>query len=202
MKVLVTGFEPFGGVEGNPSEDVLPLLPDALGPIQIVKQVLPVAFVDSGWQIAAALTEERPDLVLCLGLKSGAMALELERIAINLDDAYMPDNAGDQPRERPILPHGPDGIFSPLPLKRMQRAIQSTGVPAQLSNSAGTYVCNHVFYVALATARELSPPPPVGFIHLPLTPQLALSRYDRPSMTLEDMRRGLVAALATAIDAL
>ncbi|MDI9498792.1 MAG: pyroglutamyl-peptidase I [Bacillota bacterium] len=202
MKVLVTGFEAFGGVEGNPSGEVLDLLPDMLGPIQIVKQVLPVVFVDAGWQIAAALTEELPDLVLCLGLKSGATALELERIAINLDDAYMPDNAGDQPRERPILADGPDGIFSPLPLTRMQKAIRAAGVPAQLSNSAGTYVCNHVFYVALMTARELAPPPPVGFIHLPLTPQQALLRHDRPSLALEDMRRGLVAALAAALDSL
>lgn len=202
MKVLITGFEPFGGVEGNPSQELLPLLPDMLGSIQIVKQLLPVVFVDAGWQIAAALTEERPDLVLCLGLKSGATAIELERIAINLDDAYMPDNSGDQPRERPILADGPDGIFSPLPLLRIQKAIQAAGVPAQLSSSAGTYVCNHVFYIALTTARELTPPPPVGFFHLPLTPQQALTRHNRPSLALEDMRRGLVAGLAAALEAL
>lgn len=195
MQVLVTGFEPFGGVEDNPSRMILDALPERLDDMELTKIELPVVFAEAGPQIAATVATLAPDVVLSLGLFSGTTCLTLERVAINLAEAFMPDNADEQPHNEPLVPGGPDGLFTTLPVHRMLEAIHSVGVPAQLSLSAGSYVCNQVMYMALHQARQMKPRPRVGFMHVPLTPELAVNRRNRASLALADMLRGIEAAL-------
>jgi len=200
--ILLTGFEPFDGAVVNPSW----LLAQALHGRQIaghrvVAAQLPTAFGASAVLLARLLRAQRPALVLCLGLAGGRQALSLERIAINVDDARIPDNRGAQPVDSAVVPTGPAAYFSRLPIKAMLLAIRETGVPAEVSNSAGTFVCNHVFYALLhllATGRGLRRVRG-GFMHLPWLPEQALTHHSAPGMALPDMVLGLRAALRAAL---
>ena len=145
--VLLTGFEPFDNADTNPSW----LAARALHGRQIVRHrivaaQLPTAFNASAQQLAGLVALHRPALVLCLGLAAGRTAISLERVAINVNDARIPDNAGEQPVDTPVVPDGPDAYFTRMPVKAMLLAIRGTGVDGELSNTAGTFVCNHIFY--------------------------------------------------------
>jgi len=201
-KVLVTGFDPFGGAALNPSW----MLAQALHGRQIARHrivaaQLPTVFSLSAQRLAGLLREHRPALVVCLGMAAGRPAISLERVAINVDDARIPDNRGAQPVDGPVVPGGPSAYFSGLPVKAMLQAMRDAGIAAELSNSAGTFVCNHVFYALmhqLATRRGLRNTRG-GFIHLPCLPQQMAELGAAHSMALADMVRGLQVGIRAAL---
>lgn len=189
MTVLVTGFAPFAGEPDNPSGDVLPLLVDAwTRPEPLVTAVLPVVFGAAGDRVAELVAAHRPTLVVALGLAGGRSGVTPERVAVNLDDARIPDNAGARPCDLPVVAGAPAAYFSTLPVKAATAALRAAGVPADLSHTAGSFVCNHVFFrlqhlLAGSDVRS-------GFVHVPTTAEVALP----------DLARGLVAMLATVLD--
>lgn len=196
MKLLITAFEPFGGEAVNPAQLAVARLPAKIGSVELIKQNLPVEFGRSVKLTAAAIAKERPDAVLCVGQAGGRDALTPERVAINCDDARIPDNAGAQPVDCPVAADGPAAYFSTLPVKAMTAAIRSAGVPARLSNTAGTYVCNHLMYGVLHLLARQYPGTRGGFLHLPYTQEQAAAQpQPAPGLPLEAMVRGLEAAV-------
>jgi pyroglutamyl-peptidase len=198
MKALVTGFEPFGGDKINPARDALPLLPRRLGDIEIATWILPTVFGRALDALDDALTATRPDLVLCVGLAGGRAALSLERVAINLDDARIPDNDGRTPIDRAIVPDGPPAYFATLPIKAAVLALREAGLPAIVSNTAGTFVCNHLFYGLMHRAAASLPGLRGGFLHVPYLPAQAARIEGAPSVALADIVRGIEIVLAVA----
>lgn len=195
MKLLLTAFEPFGGETVNPALEAADRLPGQIGDVELIKLTVPVAFGRSVEVVREAILREAPDAVLSLGQAGGRAALTLERVAINIDDARIPDNLGARPVDEPVVPGGPAAYFATLPIKAMTAAIRAEGVPAAVSNSAGTYVCNHLMYGVLHTLARDLPAARGGFLHLPYLPaQVTDGRA--PSLSLEDMVRGLTAAVA------
>ncbi len=202
-KVLVTGFDPFGDAEVNPSWLVASALHGRqIAGHRIVGAQLPTVFGQSARRLAALLKLHRPSLVVCLGLAAGRAAISLERVAININDARIPDNHGAQPVDSPVAMTGPSAYFARMPVKAMVQAVRTAGIPAELSNSAGTFVCNHVFYALmhqLATQRGHTRTRG-GFIHLPCLPEHALAHGEPASMALDDMVRGMKAAIRAALE--
>lgn len=197
-RILLTGFDPFGGETVNPSwEAVSALHGRRVGGHRIVALQLPTEFAASLRALRRALREERPAIALGVGQAGGRSRLSLERVAINVNDARIPDNAGAQPVDEPVVAGGPAAYFSTLPIKAMLAALREEGLPAEISNTAGTYVCNHIAYaMAHYTARQRGVR--TGFLHIPFLPDQAVSHAHAPSMSLEDVRRGLLVALRTA----
>lgn len=196
MKLLLTAFDPFGGERINPALEAVKQMPDQIGGVQILKLEVPTAFGKSIETVAAAIRRERPDAVLCIGQAGGRRALTPERVAINIDDARIPDNEGNQPIDRPIVADGPAAYFSTLPVKAMVQAMREAGVPAELSNSAGTFVCNHLLYGVLHILVREYPGVRGGFLHVPFIPEQAAARPSPvPSLPLEEIVRGLEAAV-------
>ena len=194
MKLLLTAFEPFGGADMNPAQEAVRLVPERIGDTDIVKMDVPVVFGQAIDAVAAAVEREKPDAVLCIGQAGGRAALTPERVAINVDDASIPDNAGAQPIDRPIVPDGPAAYFSTLPVKAMVAAIRQAGLPARLSNTAGTFVCNHLMYGVLHLLASRYPGVRGGFMHVPFAPQQVVDR-PAPAMSVEDIARGITAAI-------
>ena len=197
MKLLLTGFEPFEGETVNPSWEAVRLTPDRIGDVQIVKLAVPVVFGKSIAMVTQAMERERPDAVLCVGQAGGRSELTPERVAINVDDARIPDNEGNQPIDTPIVPDGASAYFTTLPVKAMVQSIRAAGVPASLSNSAGTFVCNHLMYGVLHILSNRYPGVQGGFMHVPYIPGQVTEKPGTPSMSLEDIARGLQAAIET-----
>ena len=196
--MLLTGFDPFGGATLNPSWLAVQALHGRrlLGHTLMAAR-LPTVFGDSLRTLQALLAQHRPALVVCVGQAGGRSALSLERIAINVDDAPIADNAGAQPIDTPVAPGAPAAYFSTLPIKAMRAALRREGLPAEVSQTAGTFVCNHVFYGlmhALATQPELRHTRG-GFVHVPWLPE-----QGTPSMALDDVVRGLRVALRCALE--
>ena len=202
MKALVTGFEPFGGEPVNPAQRAVEGLATRLGDIEIITQILPVSFARALPLLEAAILETAPAIVLCLGEAGGRCELSLERVAINLDDARIPDNDGRQPIDCPVTAGGPAAYFASLPVKAAAAALCDAGLPAVVSHSAGTFVCNHVFYGLLQFAATCRPAPLCGFLHLPYLPEQAARHPGMPSMALADILRGIAVVLRIAADAL
>ena len=198
MKALITGFEPFGDDPINPALEALRRLPRQVGGVEIATEVLPTAFGRSLDALDSALRATLPDLVLCVGLAGGRAALSLERVAINLDDARIPDNAGQLPIDRAIVPGGPAAYFATLPIKAAFAALRQAGLPAIVSNTAGTFVCNHVFYGLMHRAATTRPALRGGFLHVPYLPAQAARIDGAPSMALADIVRGIEIVLAVA----
>ena len=148
-KILITGFDPFGGEAINPATESVKQLPDEILGVQILKREIPTVFDRSIEVLYGILKEEQPDVVICVGQAGGRPNITVERIAINQDDARIPDNDGKQPIDRTIFEEGPAAYFSTLPIKAMVRDMKEAGVPAAVSNTAGTFVCNHIMYGAL-----------------------------------------------------
>jgi len=198
MKALVTGFEPFGGEPINPALDALERLPARLGALTIATRVLPAVFGQALDGLEEAVRATAPDIVLCVGLAGGRAALSLERIAINVDDARIPDNKGRQPIDLPVVAGGPAAYFTTLPIKAAVAALRDAGLPASVSNGAGTFVCNHVFYglLHLAATRRLDLRG--GFLHVPYLPSQAARQDGAPSMALADIVRGIEIVLTVA----
>jgi pyroglutamyl-peptidase len=187
--VLVTGFEPFGGETVNPSALIAQALHgQVLAGVQVHTAVLPCVFGAALDALDAALSDTRPALVLALGQAAGRMAFTPERVAINVDDARMADNAGAQPIDRPVVPGGPAAYFSTLPIKAMVAAMREAGLPAEVSQTAGTFVCNHVFYQLMHRLNTHAALRGVrgGFMHVPLLPEQAVGLFaGRPGLALE-----------------
>jgi len=198
--VLLIGFAPFGGESENPGwEAVRALDGDAIGGHRILARCLPVAFGVALDALRAAIDETAPALVLCVGQAGGRAQLALERVAINVDDARIPDNLGAQPIDVPVVEDGPAAYFSDLPIKAMRAALLAAGIPAEISQTAGTYVCNHVFYGLMHALRERDGVRG-GFIHIPYAPAQAARHPGAPSLAIETVAAGLRLALRTALD--
>ena len=197
--VLLTGFAPFGGDDVNPSQAVMRALDGAiLAGHRIAGLELPVAFGDSLRVLRQAISRTRPVLVACLGQAGGRAAISLERVAINVDDARIPDNAGAQPVDAPVVPGGPAAYFTTLPIKAMSLALAEAGIAASVSQTAGTYVCNHVFYGLMHTLRR-RPGVRGGFIHVPWSEEQAAQHPGAPWMPVATMTEGVRIALEAAL---
>ncbi len=202
-RVLITGFEPFGGATVNPSALAAEILAaERPAGAETVCLILPVVRYRCIDLAVAAIERRPPDVVVMLGQSSGRAAITPERVAINLDDFRRPDNAGHHPIEEPIVPGGPAAYFATLPVRAMVREMQAAGVPAAVSNTAGTYVCNHLSYGVLHHLALRRLPVRAGLVHLPYLPeQVTDMAAEVPSMALETMLRGLRAAITCALTA-
>ncbi|HEX3097585.1 MAG TPA: pyroglutamyl-peptidase I [Usitatibacter sp.] len=196
--VLVTGFEPFGGEAMNPSWEVCGRLPRTIAGLRVEILRVPCVFRRSIEVVTAAIEASRPTRVICLGLAPGRTHVGVERVAINVDDARIADNAGGRPIDEPIAGDGPPAYFATLPVKAMVAAIRAAGVPAEVSNSAGTYVCNHLMYGVLHFLATRGIRARAGFIHVPYAAEQALDRRDTPSIPLATMAAGIEAAIVAA----
>jgi len=198
MKALVTGFEAFAGDRVNPSFEALRLLPARLGELEIATRSLPVIYGQALPALRSAIAATAPDIVLSVGLAGGRSELSLERVAINIDDARIPDNGGNQPIDRPVVAGGPTAYFATLPIKAAVAALREAGLPAAVSNSAGTFLCNHVFYGLMHEAAAGGGGFRGGFLHLPYLPSQAARVRGAPSMALEQIVDGIEIILSVA----
>lgn len=196
-RILLTGFDPFNGAQVNPSWQAVQALHNRqIGGRRVVAAQLPTVFGDSLRVLDTLLDQLRPELVICVGQAGGRRALSLERVAINVDDAPIPDNAGCQPVDRPVAPGAPVAYFSSLPIKAALAALQREGLPAEVSQTAGTFVCNHVFYGLM---HRLATHPGLrhargGFVHVPWLPE-----QGSPSLPLADVVSGLRTVVRAAL---
>jgi pyroglutamyl-peptidase len=197
--ILLTGFEPFGGEDINPSWLVAQSLDgEQIEGAQVRALCLPTAFGQALVPLKKALRHHQPTMVLCLGQAGGRAELTPERVAINVDDARSADNAGQRPIDQPVVPRAPAAYFSTLPIKAMVEAILQAGLPAAVSQTAGTFVCNHVFY-GLMHALRRRPGVRGGFMHVPLLPEQLAMHDAGPSLPLADMLLGVRLALGAAV---
>ncbi|WP_347115571.1 pyroglutamyl-peptidase I [Leclercia sp. S52] len=197
--VLITGFEPFGGETVNPSWEVVKLLDGMIiDDSRVVARQLPCVFGESLEVLNAAIDALQPSVVLAIGQAGGRVDVTVERVAINVDDARIPDNRGQQPVDVAIVPDGPAAWFSTLPIKAMVEALREAGIPASVSQTAGTFVCNHVMYGVL---HKLADRPEVkgGFIHIPYLPEQAAAHPGAPSMATQTLKQALEIAIAVAL---
>lgn len=200
-RILLTGFEPFDRDPINPSWEVARALDgEIIAQARVCAVQLPCVFGDAMRALDEALAEHQPVLVISLGLASGRPEITPERVAINIDDARIPDNAGRQPVDMAVIEHAPAAYFSTLPIKAMVRNLREQGIPAAVSNTAGTFVCNHLFYALMhRLARRAAPGVRGGFIHVPALPEQAARHPGMPSMALETQVRALREAIRTAM---
>lgn len=187
MKMLLTGFEPFGESPINPSQELVRALADSdFSSITLIKAVLPVDQTAAPEKMAALIKQHRPDAILAFGLATGMTKISLERLAINLKDFRIPDNTGATVVEQPIDQNGPTAYFTTLPIRSMLNTLLEAGIPAEISLTAGAYLCNLVFYVMMHILPSLEMNIPAGFIHLPALPvQAAAENKPVPSLSLE-----------------
>ncbi|MBR2926546.1 MAG: pyroglutamyl-peptidase I [Clostridia bacterium] len=188
-KLLITGFEPFGGEEINPSWEAVSRLPDTLGGYALTRLLLPVVFGEAAQKVIAAAEGIDPDVILCVGQAGGRDQITPELVAINLRHARIADNSGAQPQDERIMESAPDAYFSTLPVRKMAEAISALGIKAGLSYSAGAYVCNDLLYTLLARFRGKKTR--VGFIHVPYTKE----QGKEPCMEMDSILAGLCAAI-------
>ena len=203
MKLLITAFEPFGGEKINPALEALRRLGDSIDTVKLIKAEVPTSFERAADAVKRKIEEEKgekPCCVLMLGQAGGRSALTPERVAINIASARIPDNDGRMPFEEPIVPDGPAAYFSTLPILKITEAIRETGLPAAISNSAGTFVCNSLMYGVLHWLESEHPAIKAGFMHVPYSPeQTAAMASPQPSMSVADITRGVEAALCALI---
>lgn len=196
--VLLTGFDPFGGDSVNPSwEAVSRLHGESIAGRRIVAEQLPTTFDGAPKALRAALRRHRPELVLCIGQAGGRSALSLERVAINVIDARIADNAGAQPIDVPVTKRGPDACFTTLPIKAMLADLRAADIPAEISQTAGTFVCNQVFYALMRAIAGT--PTRGGFLHIPLLPEQAARHPGAPHIELDTIVAGLRIGIDTAL---
>ena len=195
-KLLITGFDPFGGETVNPAFEAVRLLPDTIARLQLIKLELPTVFGAAGERLLAKIEAVQPAAVLCVGQAGGRAAITPEKVAINYMDGRIPDNAGRQPQDEPIRPDGPDAYFTTLPVRRMAERIRAAGIPAAVSYTAGTYVCNYLMYTLLDWAAENRPELRGGFIHVPYAMEQLKGKPDgTPGMELQQIAHGLACAI-------
>ncbi|HFU3844564.1 TPA: pyroglutamyl-peptidase I [Streptococcus suis] len=199
MKIIVTGFDPFGGEAINPALETIKSLPKTIAGAELIIVEVPTVFDKAARVLEEKMAEHKPDAVLCIGQAGGRADLTPERVAINQDDARIPDNDGQQPIDRTIRPDGPAAYFSTLPIKAMVEAIRSAGIPSSVSNTAGTFVCNHLMYQALYLSEKQFPKTKAGFLHIPYLPEQVVDKPGLPSMSLETIVKGIEAAITALV---
>ncbi len=199
MKAIITGFDPFGGESTNPAFEAVKLLPDVIEGCEIVKVEIPTVFYKSIEKLNEVVRRERPDFVICVGQAGGRFNITPEVVAINKNEARIPDNDGNQPSDEVVREDGKNAYFSTLPNKAIIKAMHEKGVPAQMSFTAGTYVCNHLFYGLMYLIEKEFPNMRGGFIHVPFCSMQAVSKKNTPHMSLKEIARGLEVALATTV---
>ena len=191
-KLLITGFDPFGGETVNPSWEAVRLLPEEIGAFSLTKLQIPTVFGLSAETVLAAAEKLQPDVILCIGQAGGRSGVTPEVVGINLREARLPDNAGNQPADVSVVENGPAAYFATVPVRAMVKAVNDAGISAALSYSAGTFVCNDVLYSLLhhyhGTATK------VGFVHVPFLPEQA--KENVPTMALEQIAAALTAAIS------
>ena len=197
MNVLITGFDPFGGEPINPAWEAVKAMKDEIAGATITKLQIPTVVAKSIAKVHEKMQELHPDIVISIGQAGGRYDITPERVAINLDDARIKDNEGNQPIDVPIYEDGAPAYFSDLPIKAMVQHIREAGLPASVSNTAGTFVCNHLMYGVLYTLAKEYPGVRGGFMHVPFIPEQVVERpAPAPSMNLKDIARGIEAAIA------
>ena len=200
MKILVTGFDPFENEPINPAIEVVKRLPDTIYGAQIIKLEIPTEFKRSGEKVHEAIKKYQPDYVLDVGQAGGQIGLTPEKVAVNIDDGSVPDNAGYRPMDKPIAKDGETAYLSQLPVKAMVKAIRDAGLPACLSMTAGTYVCNHVMYAVQYMRDKEFPHLKAGFIHIPYIPSQTKNKpKGTPSLTLQQNVKGVTAAIKAIV---
>ena len=200
MKILVTGFDPFGGEKVNPALEAVKSLPSVIHGAEIRWVEIPTVFYQSAEILETEIVRYQPDVVLCIGQAGGRASLTPERVAINQDDARIPDNQENQPIDIPIRLDGEAAYFSTLPIKAMVQAIKEVGLPATVSNTAGTFVCNHLMYQALYLADKKFPHMRAGFMHIPYMTEQVINKPNTASMNLADIVKGIEAAIGAIVD--
>jgi pyroglutamyl-peptidase len=195
MKILIAAFDPFGGEKVNPALEAVKQLPEQIGEHHITKLEIPTVFHESKDVLAETLAQDSYDAVLTIGQAGGRFELTPERVGINIDDARIADNKGNQPIDAQIQSQGAPAYFSNMPVKAMTEGIQNAGVPARLSNTAGTFVCNHILYQMGYLQATTYPNMLFGFIHVPFIPEQVATKQNVPSMSLNTIVQGLTAAI-------
>lgn len=199
-KILITGFDPFGGDNVNPAlEAIKSLQGQTIGSYEVISWEIPTVFGKSIECLVTTITDIKPKIVICVGQAGGRSDITVERIAINVNDARIADNEGQQPIDTPVVPGGPAAYWSTLPIKAMVKEMNDCGIPASVSHSAGTFVCNHVFYGLMHHLSTSGKAIRGGFIHIPLLPEQAVHHKGQPSMSLEKIVKGLEAGIGAAI---
>lgn len=194
MKILVTGFTPFGGEKKNPSWESVRQLPDSTNGVTLVKKEIPTAFTKCKEVLEDILEEEKPDVALHIGQAGGRTNITVEKVAINLAEARIPDNDGEQPMDEPLREDGDTAYFTTLPIKAMVENIR-TKYPASVSYTAGTYVCNALMYHALYLAQKKYPNMRAGFIHIPFMEEQVIDKANQPSMSLSSIQDAIQLAI-------
>lgn len=199
-RVLLTGFEPFGGEAVNPAaRAVSKLAGKSIDGYEIIARVIPTVFGKSAQAVQDAIGEFEPEVVISVGQAGGTHSIRVERLALNLDDASIPDNEGNQPRDSAIVPDGPVAYWSTLPVRAIVETLTGNMIPAYISYSAGTYVCNHVFYATSHFVAANKLPIKVGFIHVPYLPEQVVRKPHAPSMSEEMIVQALEIAVAVSV---
>ncbi len=198
MKALVTGFDPFGGDKVNPSSLAVGRLKKKIGNVTVVTAVLPTSYAKSAKVLREAIDKAKPDIVLCVGQAGGRSDLCLERVAINVQDARIPDNDRKQPIDVPVVMEGPAAYFATLPIKACVAEMRKAGLPAAVSNTAGTFVCNHILYSLMDLIQTYPKRMRGGFLHIPYVPEQVARLGGAPSMAVDDIVRGIEIIVATS----
>lgn len=192
MKILVTGFDPFGGEKVNPAYEAVKILPDKILDAEIIKLEIPTIFTESTKAIEKAIEEYSPDVILSIGQAGGRSCINIEKVAINLAEARIPDNGGEQPIGKALREDGETAYFSNLPVKHMVNRIKENNMPAVISYTAGTYVCNSVMYNGLYLVDKKYPNIRVGFIHVPYSSEQAVNHPNQtPFMSVENIAKAI-----------
>jgi len=196
-KLLLTGFEPFLDFSINPTMSIVDELNGQhMNDYEIVGKVLQVDFESSGKEIVEHMRAEKPDAVIALGLAGGRYKITPERIAVNCNDGDR-DNEGNRPQGERIIESGPDGLFSTLPIRDIVQRLNEVGYPAEISNTAGTYLCNHVMYQAIYELQQQGRSIPAGFIHIPASHDLAIQHQKIPSWSQSDLTKAIEISIET-----
>ena len=200
MKILVSGFDPFGGEKINPAIESVKLLPDEIKGAKIIKLEIPTVVRKSLKKLEEVIETEKPDVVINIGQAGGRTDISVERVGINMDDFRIKDNEGNQPIDEKIAKDGPDAYLVTIPIKAMVQKMIENKIPASVSNTAGTFVCNHVCYGMAHLASTKYPNMRTGFIHIPFLPEQVVDKRNMPSMPLEMIAKGLEYAIEAIIE--
>ncbi|OON99070.1 MAG: pyroglutamyl-peptidase I [Epulopiscium sp. Nele67-Bin004] len=199
MKVLVTGFDPFGGEPVNPASEAIMQVSDNIADAEIIKIVIPTVRQKSIEIIEKAIIKHQPNIVICIGQAGGRFDITPERVAINVDDYRIKDNDGNQPVDEPIYIDGDTAYFSQLPIKAIVENLNNNDIPASISNTAGTFVCNHVMYGLLYLTNKKYPNIKGGFMHIPYMTSQVINKKGMPFMSLAEIVKGIELAIETCI---
>ena len=200
MKILLTGFDPFGGEPVNPAEEAVKMVSDNINGAEVIKITIPTVKTKSVKAIEEAIEAHNPDIVISVGQAGGRFDITPERVAINIDDFRIKDNEGNQPTDEIIQEDGQAAYFSNLPVKAMVKHMNDNNIPATLSNTAGTFVCNHVMYGIMYMIDKKYPNIKGGFIHVPYIPSQVVTKPNMPSMSASDITKGLELSIKAAVE--